>query len=150
MIELVRDLRAINVAKFENDLWKIMDMRVLTGLVCPPAGRPARPPTRGTTIPRSPEGLRGKNWPWKSKFKIMGEVKVKGHNVSLTSYQLTSLWFHVNWPSHSWDTSFSKFDLENPRSRSYLKVTKKVYHPFDSYPFRSMSIGPPIPGIQLF
>ena len=44
MIELVRDLRTINVlAKFENDPWKIMDVRVLTGLVCPAA---ARPPAR--------------------------------------------------------------------------------------------------------
>ena len=58
MIEIVPDLRVINVlAKFENDPWKIMDVRVLTGLVCPAA----RPPARGTTIPRSPEGLRGKN-----------------------------------------------------------------------------------------
>ena len=40
MIELVRDLRAINVlAKFENDPWKIVDVRVLTGLVCPAARR---------------------------------------------------------------------------------------------------------------
>ena len=40
MIELVRDLRVINVlAKFEIDPWKIMDVRVLTGLVCP-AARP--------------------------------------------------------------------------------------------------------------
>ena len=40
MIELVRDLRVINVlAKFENDPWKSMDVRVLTGLVCP-AARP--------------------------------------------------------------------------------------------------------------
>ena len=47
MIELVRDLRAINVlAKFENDPWKIMDVRVLTGLVCPAARTPARPPAR--------------------------------------------------------------------------------------------------------
>ena len=47
MIELVRDLRVINVlAKFENDLWKIMDVRVLTGLVCPAARPPVRPPTR--------------------------------------------------------------------------------------------------------
>ena len=31
MIELVRDFRVINVlAKFENDAWKIMDVRVLT------------------------------------------------------------------------------------------------------------------------
>ena len=43
MITLVRDLRVIDVlAKFENDPWKIMDMRVLTGLVCPAAHPPAR------------------------------------------------------------------------------------------------------------
>ena len=43
MIELVRDLKLINVlAKFENDPWKIMDGIVLTGLVCP-AARPQRP-----------------------------------------------------------------------------------------------------------
>ena len=36
MIELVWDLMVINVlAKFENDPWKIVDVRVLTGLVCP-------------------------------------------------------------------------------------------------------------------
>ena len=29
-----------------------------------------------------------------------------------------TLSFHVNRPFHSWDTAFSKFDLENPRSRS--------------------------------
>ena len=51
MIELVQDLSVLNVlAKFENDPWKIMDVRVLTGLVCPAA----RPPAQGTTIPRSP------------------------------------------------------------------------------------------------
>ena len=43
MIERVRDLRVINVlAKFENDPWKIMDVRVLTGLVCPAAPPPIR------------------------------------------------------------------------------------------------------------
>ena len=43
MIGLVWDLRVINVlAKFENDPWKIMDVRVLTGLVCPAALPPAR------------------------------------------------------------------------------------------------------------
>ena len=36
---------------------------------------------------------------WKSKVKVMCEVKVGTHNVSLaTSYQLTSLFFHVNAP----------------------------------------------------
>ena len=40
MIELVRDLSTIDVhAKFENDPWKIVDVRVLTGFVWP-AARP--------------------------------------------------------------------------------------------------------------
>ena len=59
-----------------------------------------------------------KIWPWKSRVKVMGEVTVQSHNVGLTSYRLTSLSFHVSQPSHSWDTAFSKFDLENQRSRS--------------------------------
>ena len=58
-----------------------------------------------------------KIWPWKTKAKVMGEVKVQSHNVGQTSFRLTSLLFHVNLPSHSWD-KFSKFDLANPRSRS--------------------------------
>ena len=50
MIELVRDLKVINVlAKFENDPWKIMDVRVLTGLVCPAAHPPARALSRRVT-----------------------------------------------------------------------------------------------------
>ena len=84
----------------------------------------------------------------------MGEVKVWSHNVSLTFYRLISLSFHVNRPSHSWDTTFSKFDLENQRSRSWvrwtLKVTACVQHSIDSYPLNSMSIGHPIPEIWLF
>ena len=43
MIELVRDLRVINVfAKFENDPWQIMDVSVLTVRVCPAARPPGR------------------------------------------------------------------------------------------------------------
>ena len=95
-----------------------------------------------------------KNWPWKSKFKAMGEVKVKSHNVTLTSYRLTSLSFHVNRPSHSWDTAISKFDVENSMSRSWvkskLKVTAWGLHSVDSHPFRSMSLGHPIPELWLF
>ena len=95
-----------------------------------------------------------KIWPWKSKVKVMVEVKVQSHKVGVTSYQLTSLSFHVNRPSHSWDTAFSKFDLENPRSRSWvrwpLKVTTWVQYSIDSHPFNSMSIGHPIPEIWLF
>ena len=51
-----------------------------------------------------------KIWPWKSRVKVMGEVTDQSHNVSLKSYWLTSLSFHVNRPSHSWDTGFSKLD----------------------------------------
>ena len=95
-----------------------------------------------------------KIWPWKSKVKVMVEVKVQSHKVGVTSYRLTSLSFHVNRPSHSWDTAFSKFDLENPRSRSWvrgkLKATTWVQHSIDSHPFHPMSIGHPIPEIRLF
>ena len=46
----------------------------------------------------------------------MGEVTDQSHNVGVTSSRLTSLSFHVNWPSQSWDTAFSKFELENQGS----------------------------------
>ena len=63
---------------------------------------------------------------WKSKVKVTGNVKVQSHDVSLASYRLTSLSFHVNRPSHSWDTAFSKCDLENLMSRSWVRQTLKV------------------------
>ena len=63
----------------------------------------------------------------------MGNVKVQSHNVSPTSYWLTSLSFHVNLASHCWVTTFSKFDLE-----------------IDSHPICSMSIGYPIRELWLF
>ena len=84
----------------------------------------------------------------------MVEVKVESHKVGVPSYRLTFLSFHVNHLAHSWDTAFSKFDLENPKSRSWvtwtLKVTTWVQHSIDSHPFNSMSIGHPIPEIGLF
>ena len=68
-----------------------------------------------------------KIWPRKSKVvKVMGEGNVESHKVGVTSYRFTSLLFHVNRPFHSWDTAFSKFDLENPRSRSWVRWTLKV------------------------
>ena len=95
-----------------------------------------------------------KIWPWKSKVKVMGGGNVESHNMGATFYRLTSLLFHVNWTSHSWDTAFSKFDPENPRSRSWvrwtLKVTTWVQHSIDSHLFNSMSICHPIPEIRLF
>ena len=91
-------------------------------------------------------------WPWKSKVKVM--VNIESHNMGQTFYRLTSLSFHVNRLSHSWDKNFSTFDLENPRSRSCLrgklKVTTRVQHFIDLHPFHPMSIGHPIPEIRLF
>ena len=104
--------------------------------------------------PRIPIYSYLKIWSWKSKVMFMVEVNVESHNMGPTFYRLTSLSFYVNRPSHSWDTTFSKFDLENPRSRSWgkwtLKVTTWVQHSIDSHPFRSMSIGHPIPEIRPF
>ena len=67
-----------------------------------------------------------KIWPRKSKVKVMGEGNVESHKVGVTSYRFTSLLFHVNRPFHSRDTASSKFDLENPRSRSRVRWTMKV------------------------
>ena len=92
-------------------------------------------------------------------LKIQGQGHGWGHGwvkvtMWLTFYRLTSLSFHVNQPSHSWDSIFSKFALKNPRSRSWkrwtLKATTWVQHSVDSNPFPSMSICPPIPEIQHF
>ena len=59
-----------------------------------------------------------KIWPWKYKVKVMGEGNIESRLVGVTTYRLTRYSFHVNQPFHSWDTAFSKFDLENLRSRS--------------------------------
>ena len=55
-----------------------------------------------------------KIWLWKSKVK----VKVQCHIVGPTSYWLISPSFQINWPSYFCDWAISKFDLENPWSRS--------------------------------
>ena len=50
-LQLVRDLRAMNVfAKFENDPWKITDVRALTGL-----DRPAAPSGEDRAEDNNPE-----------------------------------------------------------------------------------------------
>ena len=68
----------------------------------------------------------------------MGEVKVESHKVGVTSYRLISFSFHVNHPFHSWDTAFSKFDLEiqgqgqmtmmlhNYRSRQFHRTSNGI------------------------
>ena len=47
-----------------------------------------------------------KIWPWKSKVKVIVDVKVESHNMGPTFYRLTSLSFHGNRPSHFWDIFF--------------------------------------------
>ena len=88
------------------------------------------------------------------KVKVVGEVTLQSHNVGLTSYRHTSLLFYINRAFSSWVTTFSKFDLENQGSRSWVrsqfKVTMWDYHPIDSHSFCSMSIGHPIPELRLF
>ena len=68
----------------------------------------------------------------------MGEGNVESDKVGGTSYRLTSLYFHVNWLFHSWDTAFSKFDLEiqgqgqmtimlhNYRSRQFHRTSNGI------------------------
>ena len=63
-----------------------------------------------------------KIWPWKSKVKVIAQ----GHKLGITSYRLISLSFHVDRPCHSWDTAISKFDVENSRSRSWVRSKLKV------------------------
>ena len=91
-----------------------------------------------------------KIWPWKSKVKVIAQ----GHKVGITPYQLISLLFHVDRPCHSWDTAISKFDVENSRSRSWvrskLKVITWVLHSVDSHPFRFMWIGHPFLSYDFF
>ena len=95
-----------------------------------------------------------KIWPWKSKVKIMVEVKVESHKVSVASYQLTSLSFHVNRPSHSWDIAFSKYDLENPNQGhgwgGHWKSQHGSYILWDSHPFNSMAIAIPFVRYDFF
>ena len=69
-----------------------------------------------------------------------------------TFSRLTSLSFHVNRASHSWVTTFFKIWPWKSRVnvRSQFTVTMWVEHSIDSHTFGSMSIGPPLPGIQHF
>ena len=92
--------------------------------------------------------FKNKIWPWKSKAK----VKAQGHKVGITPYQLISLLFHVDQPCHSLDTAISKFDIENSRSRSWvrskLKVITWVQHPINSRPFRSVPCQSALPFLR--
>ena len=55
-------------------------------------------------------------------------VTIQSHNVGLTSYQLTSLLFHVNWPSHSWVMTFFKIWPWNSKVKVMGEVTVQSYN----------------------
>ena len=61
----------------------------------------------------------------------------------------TSFSFHVNRPPHSWDKAISDFELETPRSRSWMwskgKVIQSAQYHINSLPFHFTSIIPSIP-----
>ena len=102
-----------------------------------------------------------KNLPSKSKVKVMGEVWSQCHGWGSKS-QCESNILSTHIPFAPWQSPipflryyfFSKFDLGNPRSRSWkrwtLKVTTWVQHSIDSHPFCSMSISHPVHKIRLF
>ena len=72
---------------------------------------------------------------------------------SRASYRPPSLSFHDNRASHSWDTIWPwKFKAKGTPvsavSSWLISLGFTSGHPIDSRPFRSMTIGPPIPEIQ--
>ena len=87
-------------------------------------------------------------WPWNSKVKVMGVVKGQYQTVS---YQLTIFSFHINQTNNSWDTAFSKFDLETSKvkvmSDVKVKVTYYTQYQSDTLPFHYTSVRPTIPEI---
>ena len=56
-----------------------------------------------------------------------------------TVSRLTSLSFHVNRASHSWVTTFSKFDLENQGWRWWVRSQFKLIMGLTSYRLTSLS-----------
>ena len=79
-------------------------------------------------------------WHWKFNIKVMCAAKVQGNIMGLTSYRLTSLLFHANWPSRAWCMVISKLDHGNPRSGSWVRskfnVTYRgVQHTITHIPF---------------
>ena len=74
------------------------------------------------------------NLPWIYKVKVMGEVKVWSHNVSLASYRFTFLSFHVNGSSHSWHSIFKILPW-----KSKVKV-KAEGHTVGTTPYQLISL----------
>ena len=75
-------------------------------------------------------------------LKIQGQGHERGQSPKPQSVShflsIHIILFHVNQPSHSWNTAFTKFDLEKSRSSSWdkpkFKTIKGVPLPIDSHP----------------
>ena len=66
-----------------------------------------------------------KIWPWKSKVKVIAQ----GHKVGITPYRLTSLFFHVDRPCHSWDTAISRSKVESHNmGPTFSRLTSLSFH----------------------
>ena len=93
--------------------------------------------------PSIPEKQLFQNLTLNSKVKVMGGVKCQSHIlrhiVSLTSYRFMFLSFHVNRTMHSWNGAISRFDLQNPRSKSWGGV-KGQGHIVDPIPYQFISL----------
>ena len=116
MIELVRDPKVINVlAKFENDPWKIMDVKVLTGLVCPAA----RPPARPLGVRQYPGALKG--------------CGVKSHYNSVGWRKACKLEKHIGWIDR-YKYEDSSLDIHGEYQKYiFLPVLQEVHIRFDCF-----------------
>ena len=64
----------------------------------------------------------------KPKVIWMGLVKGQGPIVGPISNWFTSFWFHTNQIYNPWNTAISKFNLENPRSRSWVSQKSRSHY----------------------
>ena len=83
-----------------------------------------------------------KLWPWKFKVKAMGMFKEQGHILSPVSNWSASLFCfssHINPTNNSWKTAFSKFDLEDSGSMSWVRSKVEVIQ-LTQYPTKFLLI----------
>ena len=94
-------------------------------------------------------------------FCLVKSIHIYYHSFPYRYLQLLYSWIQMSRTlpfliqvSYSLKEYSSKSDLENPRSKlwvcSNVNIIQYIQHLIDSYPFRSMPIGPHIPKMQLF
>ena len=100
--------------------WVRSKLKVITWVQHSVHSHPFRSMSIGHPVP---ELWLFKIWSWKFRVKVMGEVIVQSHKVGLTSYQLTSLFFYVNRPCHSWVMTFFNIWPWNSKVKVMGEVT---------------------------